>query len=251
MKAIPKPNPDLVSTIAHSVVTHIWYWVLGVVVIWLVYRKFPKAKKRYTKYIDSNGYVVLEELNEREHRYIAKKVLKRELNEDEVVHHINGDKKNNRLQNLCVMNEKKHEHFHGWLVWRKDKTGTYPPIEEQKYELVHEYKGTLLERVKSSWKPNYELVDKYDQEIYRHLYTKLKGARFRLAQKKNIPINHVFEDRTLVEMSEAAPENESEMLQIWGMGPVKFKMYGRYFLAVIRNFKKEYGLDQKKGEDAG
>lgn len=54
------------------------------------------------------GYVL-------EHRVVVENHLKRLLNANEVVHHINGDKKDNRIENLEVLNAKTHAKLHGLL----------------------------------------------------------------------------------------------------------------------------------------
>ena len=52
-----------------------------------------------------NGYAPL-------HRIKASKKLGRPLRSDEVVHHIDGNKKNNRKRNLQVMSKSEHYKIH-------------------------------------------------------------------------------------------------------------------------------------------
>lgn len=49
---------------------------------------------------------------DREHRFIAKEMLGRELNTNEVVHHIDGNKRNNAVQNLMVVTRSEHARMH-------------------------------------------------------------------------------------------------------------------------------------------
>jgi hypothetical protein len=51
-----------------------------------------------------------------EHRENAEIKLNRKLQKGEIVHHIDGDKRNNKLDNLCVLNDKKeHQSVHHQL----------------------------------------------------------------------------------------------------------------------------------------
>lgn len=69
----------------------------------------PKATKK--------GYVA-------EHRLVVEQKIGRYLGEDEIVHHINEDKLDNRSENLTVMTASKHMKYHAEIK-RRDQYGKF------------------------------------------------------------------------------------------------------------------------------
>jgi DNA-binding CsgD family transcriptional regulator len=74
----------------------------GYITTWAGYRMFRKPNHPFA---DSKGYV-------REHRLVMEDYLGRYLEEDECVHHIDGDKGNNSIENLELMLIEDHVKLH-------------------------------------------------------------------------------------------------------------------------------------------
>lgn len=50
-----------------------------------------------------------------EHIHLGEKIIGRPLNEKEVVHHLDGNRSNNRIENLLVLERSQHKKLHEWL----------------------------------------------------------------------------------------------------------------------------------------
>ena len=66
--------------------------------IWLYKKSHPMSNK--------SGYVL-------EHRYIMSQHLNRILNSNEIVHHVNEKRTDNRIENFQLMSDFEHKSFHG------------------------------------------------------------------------------------------------------------------------------------------
>jgi len=76
--------------------------------------------------------------------------------------------------------------------------------------------------------------DIYDADIFE----RLRELRKEIAQTNNIPPYIVFSDKTLKELSIALPKNKKQMLEVHGIGEVKFERYGDEFLELIGDLSK-------------
>ena len=65
------------------------------------------------------------------------------------------------------------------------------------------------------------------------LLAALKSKRMEIAREIEKPAFMVFSDATLIDMTQKRPTNKDEMLDVSGVGEVKFERFGRQFLEVF------------------
>ncbi|PPK61661.1 ATP-dependent DNA helicase RecQ [Malaciobacter marinus] len=73
------------------------------------------------------------------------------------------------------------------------------------------------------------------------LYEKFKSLRRELAQEHEVPAYVIFGDKTLKELASKLPLTKEDMLDINGVGLVKYEKYGKNFLSLCKSIKEEFG----------
>ena len=92
--------------------------------------KGVEGNRKGCRYINKRGYVIVNCPGHPqgnyvlEHRLVMEKHLGRYLSEAEIVHHINGEKQDNRIENLMLFSDSK-EH----IKYHKQQKGRMNPVE--------------------------------------------------------------------------------------------------------------------------
>jgi ATP-dependent DNA helicase RecQ len=75
----------------------------------------------------------------------------------------------------------------------------------------------------------------YGDDYNAEVYDKLRSLRTQIASEKGIPPYIVFSDKTLKDLSLKVPQDKEAMLEVHGIGEVKFERYGEEFLALLND----------------
>jgi ATP-dependent DNA helicase RecQ len=70
----------------------------------------------------------------------------------------------------------------------------------------------------------------------RALWEALRECRRRIAAEHGVPPYVIFHDTTLLQMVEAKPRSDQELLALSGVGTVKLEKYGAEFLRAVQHY---------------
>ncbi|RXJ04037.1 DNA helicase RecQ [Anaerobacillus alkaliphilus] len=113
-------------------------------------------------------------------------------------------------------------------------TGQYPTVKLTENALsVLKHGEKVLQKIKPV---------KKEEPVHSELFEILRQVRRELAEREKLPPYIIFSDVTLKEMCKFYPQSKADMLQVKGVGEMKFAKYGENFLQAILQFKEENQL---------
>lgn len=84
-----------------------------------------------------------------------------------------------------------------------------------------------------------------EAEYDKSLFALLRNKRKDLADAGNVPPYVIFSDKTLVQMAAYFPQDKDSLMNMSGMGRVKYERYGADFLAIIKEYCRENKIEEK------
>jgi ATP-dependent DNA helicase RecQ len=105
-------------------------------------------------------------------------------------------------------------------------------------------KGQINEAKKSE-RPGAGGKASIESDYDKSLFSLLRNKRKELADAAGVPPYVIFSDKTLVEMAAYFPQARDSLLNISGVGKVKYERYGAAFLAIIREYCRANEIDEK------
>lgn len=131
-------------------------------------KRWPNGFKEY--YI-KNGYKLLTRgvnANKGEHDIIIENQINRKLNKGEIVHHKNGNRSDNRLENLVLMSRSEHIMLHTAIRLNKNKSAFYDIFEStmktNEISKKHGIDRHLVSRYRMKKDIYYKLLKNYTDE---------------------------------------------------------------------------------------
>ena len=129
---------------------------------------------------------------------------------------------------------------HGFLdvVENIGPRGSFPTIKLNEQSLK-----VIREEIKVEFKEDKVTKSRY---VENELYEMLVSLRSEIAKEEGIAPYMVFGDATLKNMASVYATNKEEMLNISGVGQIKYEKYGNRFEDIIENYIEEKNIDKSK-----
>lgn len=129
---------------------------------------------------------------------------------------------------------------HGFLdvVENLGPRGSFPTIKLNEQSLK-----VIKQEIKVEFKEDKVTKSRY---VENELYEMLVSLRSEIAKEEGVAPYMVFGDATLKNMTSSYPINKEEMLNISGVGEIKYEKYGRKFEEIIEKYIKEKNIDKSK-----
>lgn len=130
--------------------------------------------------------------------------------------------------------------MHGYLYVTEDK---YPVLQmTDRARKVLEGEAVVMKVAKDQpkassgkkQKPEGKKAIPAGSDVDSDLFQRLRERRMEIAREEKVPPYIIFSDKTLVQMCLLRPGNREEMLQVSGVGEVKFEKYGEKFLETLK-----------------
>ena len=102
-----------------------------------------------------------------------------------------------------------------------------------------------INEAKKSERPGARSKTSIESDYDKSLFSLLRNKRKELADAAGVPPYVIFSDKTLVEMAVYFPQARESLLNISGVGKVKYERYGKAFLAIIKEYCRGNELDEK------
>ncbi|WP_303007059.1 DNA helicase RecQ [Romboutsia ilealis] len=129
---------------------------------------------------------------------------------------------------------------HGFLdvVENIGPRGSFPTIKLNEQSLK-----VIKQEIKVEFKEDKVTKSRY---VENELYEMLVSLRSEIAKEEGVAPYMVFGDATLKNMTSSYPINKEEMLNISGVGEIKYEKYGKKFEEIIEKYIKEKNIDKSK-----
>ncbi len=90
-----------------------------------------------------------------------------------------------------------------------------------------------LKEIRLSIRKAVKKKEDFSADYNSDIFEKLRDLRREVAAEKGVPPYIIFSDKTLKDMSVKRPENREQMLEVHGIGEVKYERYGEQFLTLL------------------